>query len=712
MSNQDNQLYEFGEFRLDSAARLLTRRGQTVVLTPKSLDLLLTLVRNPGELLDKETLLQSVWPDSFVEENNLADNVFKLRRALGEGFIETVPKRGYRFTALVQRPQEHQAPTPLPPSEPKKRSSWISALALVAATAMLTALVTSWIHRPSAAPRNPKLHTSILPPENTSFGYIALSPDGHWLAFTATRENQAQLWLRAMGTGVVRAVEGTSGAAYPFWSPDSASVGFFSGGRLKRVDVAGGLPATVCEAPSVGTGGTWSAATGSILFTVLGDLRLWRVAASGGTPVEVVSAVPGQTDISEPFFLPDGQRFLYLALSGDPNKRGLYLASLQDPRGQRLMDHDSNAVFVPDDRDHNKGHLLFGREGALMTQAFDVAARRLVGDPRRVAERLGTIPGSNVSYRRRNFTATPGGLLLYDPNPARLSAKSVWVDRQGKHLQTLSQLDDVSVALLSPDESRIAVARKDLATNNNDIWLANAKDGGSLVRFTFDPASDILGIWSPDGRRITWSSTRKGAFDLYQKEATGEGQDVPLLESPLHKFPLEWSPDGKYLLFRQIDPRTRHDIHVLPMFGDRKPFPYLHSTAMENGATFSPDGRWLAYASDETGRFEVYVESFPSHGGRRQVSPLGGAAPRWRADGRELFYYSADRQLMSLSVLNQAAMTTGTPSPLFPFGAAGSATIASYAATRDGQRFLLSAIVDSDPGGPMAVVANWNSGLR
>jgi eukaryotic-like serine/threonine-protein kinase len=703
MSNQDNHLYEFGEFRLDASARLLTRQGQTVGLTPKALDLLVALVRNPGELLDKETLLQSVWPDSFVEENNLADNVFKLRRALGEGFIETVPKRGYRFTASVQRPEEPEAPVPLPP-EPKKRSLWIPALALVAATAILTALVTTWIQRPRAAQWNTALHTSILPPENTSFGYIVLSPDGRWLAFTATKENQAQLWLRAMGTGVVRAVEGTSGAAYPFWSPDGGSVGFFSGGRLKKVDLAGGLPATICEAPSVGTGGTWSV-NGTILFTVLGDTRLWRVAASGGTPVEVVTAVPGQTDISEPFFLPDGQRFLYLALSGDPNKRGLYMASLLDPRGHRLMDHDSNAIFVPDDRD--QGYLLFGREGALMAQAFDAATRRLVGDARRVAERLGTVPGSNVSYRRRNFTATAGGLLLYDPNPARLSAKSVWVDRHGKHQQTLPQLDDVSVALLSPDESRIAVARKDLATNNNDIWLANAKDGGGLVRFTFDPASDILGIWSPDGRRITWSSTRKGAFDLYQKESTGEGQDVPLLESRLHKFPLEWSPDGRYLLFRQIDPRTRHDIHVLPMVGDRKPFPYLHSTAMENGATFSPDGRWIAYASDETGRFEVYLESFPSHGGRRQISPVGGAAPRWRADGRELFYYSADRQLMSLAILNPATMTTGTPSPLFPFGAAGSATIASYAPTRDGQRFLLSAIIDSDPGGPMSVVANW-----
>jgi Tol biopolymer transport system component len=316
-----------------------------------------------------------------------------------------------------------------------------------------------------------------------------------------------------------------------------------------------------------------------------------------------------------------------------------------------------------------------------------------------------------MSYFRRNFSASANGLLIYDAHADRQRSQLLWVDRHGKPLTVLAQLDNVSIPSLSPDETRIVVARKDLATNNNDLWLTDAR-GGSPVRFTFDPGSDILGLWSPDGQRIVWSSTRNGSFDLYEKEVSSTGQDTLLLRSEEPKFPLDWSRDGGSLLFRQIGPQTGHDIYVLPTNGERKPFAYLRTPAMENGGAFSPDGRWIAYNSDESGPYEVYIERFPTHGGKRQISPTGGSGARWRADGKELYYHSLDGTLMAVSVTGDGAtLTTGTPAPLFAFRAAGTMTVPSYAVTRDGQRFLLSAIVETDPRAVLSVVQNWTVGV-
>jgi Tol biopolymer transport system component len=219
-------------------------------------------------------------------------------------------------------------------------------------------------------------------------------------------------------------------------------------------------------------------------------------------------------------------------------------------------------------------------------------------------------------------------------------------------------------------------------------------------------------LWSPDGQRIVWTSTRNGSFDLYQKEVSSSGHDAVLLRSEEPKFPLDWSRDGRYLLYRQINPQTTHDILILPTSGDRRPFPYLSTPAMENGGAFSPDSNWIAYNSDESGRLEVYVERFPTHGGKRQISPGGGYGPRWRSDGRVLYYYSLDGRMMSVSVIGDGgALTTGTPTALFAFRPAGAATIPSFAATRNGQRFLLSAIVETDPKAPLSVVQNWTAAL-
>jgi Tol biopolymer transport system component/DNA-binding winged helix-turn-helix (wHTH) protein len=733
MSTSGRRFYEFGDFRLDASERLLSRGGVTVPLTPKAIDLLFALVEQPGRLLDKETLLSTVWPDTFVEENNLADNIFKLRRVLGDGengprFIETVPKRGYRFVADVRAvgaltehgPELRQqvvaesprqadgsdGQMPLPASNTRR----LVTVPWMVAGAMMLLVVALGLDR-RGTPETPRiLRAELLPPENASFGDIAVSPDGKWLAFTAATGSRVQLWLRSLEGNKVNRLEGTDGASHPFWSPDSRFVGFFASGKLKKVELGGGLPVTLCQA-SAGTGGTWNR-EGVILFTVLGVPQISRVLASSGMPEVVLRADPGQTDLHEPFFLPDGRRFLYLAMSGAKDLRGIYVGSLDGKLRQRVLEHDSNAIFVAGPAsDLNRGYVLFGRDGGLVAQAFDAGTLRISGEAVSIADRLGTVLGANISYFRRNFSASANGLLIYDAHADRQRSQMLWVDRHGKALQTLTQLDNVSVPSLSPDESRIVVARKDLATNNNDLWLTDAL-GDNPVKFTFDLGSDLLGLWSPDSQRIVWTSTRNGSFDLYEKEVSSKGQDTLLLRSELPKFPLDWSPDGRYLLYRQIGPQTNHDIFVLPTSGDRKPFPYLQTPAMENGGAFSPDGRWIAYASDESGRVEVYVESFPTHSGKRQISPAGGAGPRWRADGKELYYYSSDGRLMAVFVTGgDVTLTTGTPMALFAFRPAGAITVPSYAVTRNGERFLLSAIVDTDPKAPLSVVQNWTVGI-
>ena len=733
MSTSGRRFYEFGDFRLDASERLLSRRGVTVPLTPKAIDLLLALVEQPGRLLDKETLLNTVWPDTFVEENNLADNIFKLRRVLGDGengprFIETVPKRGYRFVADVravgalteQGPELGQqvvaesprqadgsdGQMPLPASNTRRP---VSVPWLVAGAMMLLVVALGLDRR--GTPEPPRiLRAELLPPENASFGDIAVSPDGKWLAFTAATGSRVQLWLRSLEGNKVNRLEGTDGASHPFWSPDSRFVGFFASGKLKKVELGGGLPVTLCQA-SAGTGGTWNR-EGVILFTVLGVPQISQILASGGMPEAVLRADPGQTDLHEPFFLPDGRRFLYLAISSTKDARGVYVGSLDGILRQRVLEHDSNVIFVAGHAtDPHRGYLLFGREGGLMAQAFDSDALRLSGEAAPIAARLGTVHGANISYRRRNFTASANGLLVYDPHTDRQRSQMLWVDRHGNALQTLTHLDNVSVPSLSPDESRIVVARKDLATNNNDLWLTNAL-GDNPVKFTFDPGSDLLGLWSPDGQRLVWTSTRNGSFDLYEKDVSSNGQDTLLLRSERPKFPLDWSRDGRYLLYREIGPDTSHDIFVLPTSGERKPFPYLQTPAMENGGAFSADGRWIAYASDESGRVEVYVESFPTHSGKRQISLAGGGGPRWRTDGKELYYYSPDGRLMAVPVtVGGATLTTGTPTALFAFRPSATINVPSFGVARNGERFLLSAIVETDPKAPLSVVYNWTAGI-
>jgi eukaryotic-like serine/threonine-protein kinase len=614
------------------------------------------------------------------------------------------------------RPESATATHAVPESGGKSRLSrlerlmWIAASVALALTALGFALA-YFTRQPASDAR--VFETSILPPEKTSFGRIVVSPDGRWLAFTAATGGKVQLWVRALNAIEAKALAGTEGATCPFWSPDSRLVGFFAGSKLKKIDISGGLPTTLCDV-GVGTGGTWNR-DGLILFSSLGGAGLSSISDKGGVVTSVMRPdwKRQETDFTDPCFMPDGRHFLFNILSGQKEARGIYLASLNGEEKRRLLGGDSNAVYAPSGS--GGGLLLFGHEGALLAQPFDPVARQFTGEQFPVTERVGTVfDGTAAGISRLIVSASDNGVLIFDPFPNRQRNQLIWVDRGGTQIRSPERADNVfSSPRLSVDDQRFVISRFDPQTGHNDIWLSD-EAGGNATPFTFDPANDIFPVWSPDRSRIVWSSNREGPYNLYQKAASGAGQDVLLFKSDYYKFPTDWSRNGRFIIYRQIDPKTKYDVWVLPVNGTvgpisgvQQPFPFLQTAANEAAATLSPDGQWIAYSSDESGRYEVYVQSFPGGGSKRKVSTGGGIGPHWRDDGKELFYHAPDGKLMAVEVKVGASFAARTPVPLFEFRVGGNVITPYYCVTSDGQRFLLSTIVETQAAAPLTVVVNW-----
>ena len=546
------------------------------------------------------------------------------------------------------------------------------------------------------------VQASLLPPEKTGFDFLALSPDGRWLAFTGATGGKVQLWLRALNSGEMKPFAGTEGASLPFWSPDSRFIGFFAGGRMKKVEAAGGPPVTLCEIATTPTGGAWSA-EGVILFSIRGGAGIFRIPAAGGEPQNVLrpSAERQETDYHFPHFLPDGQHFLFFNSATRRETRGIYLASLDGALSERLLDDNSNVIFAASGPGE-QGRLLFGRDGALMARPFDAAQRRFTGEAFSVADRVAETLLTTTGVQHWKFSASETGLLAYDPVPGQHLNRLLWIERDGRRNPPLANLQQVFAPRLSPDGRRLAFTRFETET---DVWLADAA-GANPSRFTFDSGVDQVPLWSPDGNRIVWASNPTGIFNLYQKAASGAGQPELLYQSDYFKFPSDWSRDGRFLLYREIHPKTKFDLRVLQL-DQAKSVPYLETPANEAGGAFSPDGRWVAYASDESGRYEIYVQSFPQLGGKRQVSTAGGFAPRWRGDGRELFYHAPDGKLMAAPVRAGTGFESDAPVPLFEFRAGGNLTNTYYDVTSDGQRFLLSTVPDAPAVVPITLLINW-----
>jgi eukaryotic-like serine/threonine-protein kinase len=576
---------------------------------------------------------------------------------------------------------------------------WIAATALLA-----VGFVWAYFTRPSAPEARP-LKLSLALPEKTKFHNLAISPDGAWLAFT---KETGQLWTLALATGEAKPHQGAELAGYPFWSPDSRFIGFFTGDKLKKIEVSGGLPITLCDVRN-GVGGSWSR-EGVIIFGKLDGADISRVPAAGGTPAPVLRNDLKRQELvlRFPSFLPDSQHFLYTVGSNDKEARGIYLGSLDGSLRRRLLGDYSNAIYAASDKDRSDaGYLLFGHEKSLTAQPFEAKTLRLGSEPFTVAEEIATI--DNTVFR--NFSASDNGVLVFDPEPRRRHKQARWVDRAGKTINTLDQFDDLRITKLAPDGRQFVATTYALSTNNFDLWLSDVT-GGNPVRFTFDPADEYFPVWSPDASRIAWAARRDGAFHLYEKAVNGTGQEAHLFQSEQQAIPTDWSRDGRHLIFRQIDPKTKHDLWALPLFGEQKPFPLLQTTANEGGGTLSPDGQWLAYHSDESGRHEIYVQHFTGGSGKRRVSTNGGVAPQWRGDGKELYYHALDNKLMAVPVTPQTSFAVGTPVALVEYPYSGNAEIPNYSVDRDGRRFLLITQVETETNSPLTVLVNWMAGMK
>jgi Tol biopolymer transport system component len=577
----------------------------------------------------------------------------------------------------------------------------VAALAAVVAASLAVAGVLV-VRRTARDPG--QIRFDVPTPPTTDPGSFALSSDGRQLAFVATIDSAPRLWVRPLNQVTAQPLAGTEGARDPFWSPDGTAVGFFADGKLKRIDLGGGVPQVLADAPAA-RGGTWSA-NGVILFGTSGGGGLMRVPATGGTPVVATRLAPGQAGHRWPQFLPDGRSFLFLMALGRSDTRGVYIGTLEGGEPVRVLASESAAVFAPPDA------LLLVRQDVLVAYHFDLTRGAVSGDPMPLAQGVGTDPGA-----RGAFAVSATGVLAHRAGGAE-RRQLVWVDRAGAVRSSEGPVDEAALANpeLAPDGRRIAVNRT--VQGNIDVWLIEV-GRGRASRFTFDASIDAIPLWSPDGSRLAFRSTRNGtAGDLFEKPTSGAGDEQPLLVTAESKVPLAWSPDGRFLLYGVRNAKTGTDLWALPLVGERKPFPIVQTLFDEAAGQFSPDGRWVAYQSNESGQLQIYVRLFPGPGGQRQVSTTGGSQPRWRPNGKELFYVAPDSRLMAVPIGTGADRQTtevGAPAPLFPTRLASGISISplkpQYAVASDG-RFLMNVAAEGATAPPITVVLNWAAALK
>jgi Tol biopolymer transport system component len=617
-----------------------------------------------------------------------------------EGAADTVlidlPKGGY--VPQFQKRPALPAPTSIPPPgeaavRPVKTpiaSTW-GLLAVACALCVLLLLGATWVYLNRTPAREP-MRLSVLPPEGAVLSASAISPDGRYLAFSATTGKTSRVWIRALDSVEAKVLPGTEEAAYPFWSPDSKWIAFFSAGKLKKIPVSGGPAQAVCNTQA-GFGGTWGSQN-VIAFAQRPAGTIFQVPADGGTPrpVTTLDAARGELAHEFPSFLPDGRHFLYSVTSRGPGESTLRAGSLDGRESKFLLNADLGAAYAPAWAGH-PGALLFAYRGALRSQAFDAEHLELRGSAVQLAGEVRYVAA------RADLSAAANGVFAYWGN-SEVDRQLTWFDRNGKALAAVGPPNSYFSVRLSPDEKRLAIEAVDAAAGRSEIWIMDL-NRGSLSRIGAQAVEAFAPIWSPDGSEVAFSAETSSGMNL-MRQRLDQLSAAPLLEMPGVKIPTDWSADGKFVAYSSPWPEyLTLNAWVMPVrnSGNDKPRRYTNGGHNDGDAAFSPglsadSSRWIAYTSDETGQDEVYVKTFPAGDRQWQVSPAGGWMPQWRHDGRELFYLTPDSKLMAVDISAGPNFASGTPHALFETTIVRTSYPVlpgiEYAVSRDGQRFLVN----------------------
>jgi serine/threonine protein kinase len=645
------------------------------------------------------------------------DRVPPETRPLLHRCLEKDPKRRLRDIADAMPLIED-----VPESKPAKRP--LLAWSVAAIFAIATAAV-SLLHFYQKGPATPESVRFEIQPRATLdwSSPFAISPDGRHLAFAAYGADAVvRLWVRDLDSLQARPISGTESTHIPpfFWSPDSRFIAFGSEKKLKKADITGGGTLTICDVDGDAVTGAWSP-EGVIIFG--GQQGLWRVSASGGLPAPLTK--PDRTlkvnGLHFPVFLPDGRHFLYFLRSESPEYRGTYIGSLDSkPEGQPskpLLAETYGNGYVPS-QDSGPGQILFMRDQTLFSQRFDEKRLETVGQPVPIVEHVGTYQGLGL------FSASTNGVLAYLESGTGSESQFLWFDRQGKQQGKWGKRRSYYHIALSPDGRQAAASSPelDLALGSTDIWLSEfARE--TNTRFTFGRGNNTMPVWSPDGRQIIFGSNRDGGvYNLYLKGADGIRDEEILLKSNYSKLPTSWSKDGRFLLITAFDQKTKADLRLISLEGDHKEIQILNKEFNEFDGRFSPDMRWIAYTSDESGSYEIYVRGFSPPGGKQsgtvgmwQVSTSGGTGARWRKDGKELYYRALDGTVMVVEVGAGPAFQAGPPQPLFqtpPMPTFGNLPFCSWDVTRDGNSFLINTLRTGATQAPFIIILNWQAGLK
>jgi eukaryotic-like serine/threonine-protein kinase len=580
-----------------------------------------------------------------------------------------------------------------------ERNAWLAAIM----SAILLGIVGGWLlHRPTRPAQS--IRTVIEAPSNTTLnlsgdfaGPPVLSPDGTTVAFTATGPGgKPSLWIRPLGVLEAHVLAGTEGAIFPFWSWDSRALGFFTAGKLETIDLEGGSPQIICDAPFA-RGGAWSP-DGTIVFSPNTQMPLMRVGINGGTPTPLTAVDASQhTSHRWPALLPDGKHFLYLAIHHDTSKTGnntIYYASLDGKENRPLFRSQTNAVYAD-------GYVLFARSDQLMAQPFDPGAGKLKGEPRILARGV----MNDVTTWHMDASAAENGLMLYGSG-GNADLQLVWLDRTGKKIETIAdKFANLMGAHISPQGDRVALQ---IDVGVNDIWVLDF-ERGVRTRLTFGPVQNTTPVWSPDGKWIAYASLRNGHSNLYRKRSDGSGAEEVLLENDQADSVEDWSPDGKYLLYSHGTNGMDTQLWAVALEGERKPWMVVAHAAVLYGARLSPDGKWLAYESNESGTVQLYIVPFRGGQGKWQVTSQGSSGPAWTRNGKELFYMDPGFNLYVISFKEvEGAPQLGAPQQI-PITT--SAPTVFFDISPDGKKILIDHVAQQvSPS--VTVVTNFAGSLK